>query len=54
MAQQIAHTPQRRFRWRPDQQWEAYLFLLPSLAGFLIFVALPVLASLTLSFVEWN
>ena len=44
----------RRFRWRPDQQWEAYLFLLPSLAGFLLFVALPVLASLWLSFVEWN
>jgi len=27
-------------RWRPDQQWEAYLFLLPSFAGFLIFVAI--------------
>ncbi|MEM7127669.1 MAG: sugar ABC transporter permease [Chloroflexota bacterium] len=42
------------FGWRPDQQWEAYFFLLPSLAGFLIFVALPVLSSLALSFVEWN
>lgn len=42
------------FAWRPDQQWEAYLFLLPSLLGFLLFVALPVLASLWLSFVEWN
>lgn len=46
--------PAARFRWRPDQQWEAYLFLLPSLLGFLIFVVLPVLASLWLSFVEWN
>lgn len=43
-----------RFRWRPDQQWEGYLFLLPSLLGFLIFVAAPVVASLALSFVEWN
>ena len=38
------------FRWRPDQQWEAYIFLLPSLAGFLLFVILPVLGSLLLSF----
>lgn len=41
-------------RWRPDQQWEAYLFLLPSLSGFLLFVALPVLGSLALSFFDWN
>ncbi|NJN83391.1 MAG: sugar ABC transporter permease [Caldilineaceae bacterium] len=44
----------RWFGWRPDQQSEAYLFLLPSFLGFFIFVALPVLASLGLSFVEWN
>jgi multiple sugar transport system permease protein len=41
-------------RYRPDQQWEAYLFLLPSFAGFSLFVALPVLAALVLSFFEWN
>ncbi len=39
-------------RWRIDQQNEAYLFLLPSLAGFLIFVILPMVASLFLSFGE--
>lgn len=44
----------RGWRWRPDQQWEGYLFLLPSFLGFLLFVALPVLASLALSFVDWN
>ncbi|MEZ4863716.1 MAG: sugar ABC transporter permease [Caldilineaceae bacterium] len=61
MAQQILTQPQHttlskrsRFHWRPDQQWEAYLFLLPSFLGFLIFVVLPVVASLALSFVEWN
>jgi multiple sugar transport system permease protein len=43
-----------RFAWRPDQQWEGYLFLLPSFVGFVIFVAMPVLASLALSFVDWN
>ncbi len=42
------------FRRGSDQQWEGYLFLLPSFAGFLIFVAIPVLASLLLSFVNWN
>jgi multiple sugar transport system permease protein len=49
-------TPVRRkfLRWRPDQQWEAYLFLLPSLLGFVVFVALPVVISLLLSFVDWN
>ncbi len=47
-------TTRRSLRWRPDQQWEAYLFLLPSFLGFLIFVVLPVLASLWLSFVDWN
>jgi multiple sugar transport system permease protein len=51
----LANTPRRWWaRWRPDQQWEAYLFLLPSLSGFLLFVALPVLGSLALSFFDWN
>ncbi len=49
----IPRTPWWR-RYRPDQQWEAYLFLLPSFAGFLVFVAIPVLASLLLSFFDWN
>lgn len=39
-------------RTRTDQQWEAYLFLLPSLAGFLLFVVLPVLGSFLLSLGE--
>lgn len=41
-------------KWRPDQQWDAYLFLLPSFVGFLIFVAIPVIGSLGLSFVRWS
>lgn len=48
----LAQTPRRR--WRPWQQSEAYLFLLPSFAGFLIFVVGPVLGSLALSFMDWN
>lgn len=47
-------TQRGLFSWRPDQQWEAYLFLLPSFAGFLLFVALPVVVSLLLSFMDWN
>ena len=49
-----ASPRRRRLRWRPDQQWEAYLLLLPSLAGFLVFVILPVAGSFGLSFVKWN
>ncbi len=41
-------------RWRANQQSEAYLFLLPSLLGFIIFVVLPIFASFILSFFKWN
>src|SRR5579859_429594 len=44
----------RRGNWRPNQRSEAYLFLLPSMLGFLIFIVLPVLGSLALSFSHWN
>jgi multiple sugar transport system permease protein len=44
----------RRGGWNPARQNEGYLFLLPSFLGFLLFVAGPVVASLGLSFVEWN
>ena len=49
-------SPPRRnpFRWRPDQQWEAYLFILPSLLGFLLFVFIVVGASLGISFLDWG
>ncbi|MEZ4667425.1 MAG: sugar ABC transporter permease [Anaerolineae bacterium] len=40
--------------WRADQQFEGYLFLIPSLAGFILFVLIPILISLGLSFTEWN
>ncbi|MCX7707579.1 MAG: sugar ABC transporter permease, partial [Anaerolineae bacterium] len=42
------------FRWHPDQQWEAYLFILPSLLGFLVFVFLAVGASFGISFLDWG
>ena len=41
-------------RHNPDQQWEAYLFLLPSFIGFVVFVVIPVVAAFVLSFVNWN
>ena len=49
-------TPPHRnpFRWRPDQQWEAYLFILPSLLGFLVFVFLAVGTSFGISFLDWG
>jgi multiple sugar transport system permease protein len=52
-----ATTPTRSrgfFRWRPHQQWEAYLFLLPSFLGFFVFIVLAVLMSLGISFSDWG
>ena len=50
-----SHAPSRRpFRWRPDQQWEGYLFILPSFLGFLVFIVLAVLMSLGISFSSWG
>lgn len=40
--------------WRSDQQFEGYLFLIPSLIGFAIFVLLPIAISLVLSFHSWD
>jgi multiple sugar transport system permease protein len=40
--------------WRSDQQFEGYLFLLPSLIGFGLFVLAPILISLALSFHNWD
>ncbi|MBK8046663.1 MAG: sugar ABC transporter permease [Anaerolineales bacterium] len=43
-----------RFGWRPDQQWEGYLFILPSFLGFFVFIALAVVISLGISFSDWG
>jgi multiple sugar transport system permease protein len=40
--------------WHPARQPEAYLFLLPSLLGLLIFTLLPILAAFGLSLIRWN
>lgn len=43
---------------RPARRWPpwltGYLFLAPSFAGFLVFVLLPVVAALAISFTDWN
>ena len=41
-------------RWRANQQNEAYLFLLPSFLGFVVFVVAPIAGSLVLSFHRWD
>jgi multiple sugar transport system permease protein len=51
---QVSTATTRRGGWNPGRQNEAYLFLLPSFLGFLLFVAGPVVASLALSFMDWN
>lgn len=41
-------------RWHPNQQPEGYLFLLPSLLGFGLFVMIPIVGSFLLSFFKWD
>ena len=46
-----------KWKWSSNATKEAvagYGFLLPNLLGFLLFTSIPVLASLALSFVEWD
>ena len=40
--------------WNPNQQSEAYAFLGPSLIGFALFVLIPIVGSLILSFFNWD
>lgn len=47
-------TQRNPFRWRPDQQWEAYLFVLPSFVGFFVFIVLALFMSLGISFADWG
>ncbi|MDF2961628.1 MAG: transporter permease [Paenibacillus sp.] len=42
-----------RKRWL-NETMVAYYFLLPSIIGFAIFTAIPLIASLVISFYEWN
>jgi len=51
---QSSRLTKTRRGWNPNRQMEAYLFLLPSLLGFLLFIVGPVIGSLGLSLVRWN
>ena len=44
----------RWHRWVNSEAIAAYAFLLPNLLGFVVFTALPVVASLCLSFYDWD
>lgn len=41
-------------RWNPHQQSEAWLFLLPGLAGFIVFVLIPIVMSMGVSLTKWD
>jgi multiple sugar transport system permease protein len=47
-------TPRRSGRLQRRTTWTAYGFLLPNLAGFLVFTFLPVIAALAISFTNWD
>lgn len=45
----------RAKRWfRAGEGWTAFFFLLPGLIGILLFLVLPILASIVLSFTNWQ
>ncbi|GHJ40424.1 carbohydrate ABC transporter permease [Streptomyces sp. TS71-3] len=46
--------PGRWQRWKRSEAFAAWLFLLPSLVGFLVFTAGPVLAAAVISLLDWN
>src|SRR5918992_159262 len=50
----ISVGPSRRLPPRKREALEGYLFILPWFAGFLVFTAGPLLASLYFSFTEWG
>ncbi|MDD9956291.1 MAG: sugar ABC transporter permease [Anaerolineaceae bacterium] len=41
-------------RWNPGQQSEAWIFLIPGLAGFVIFVLVPIVMSMGVSLTRWD
>jgi multiple sugar transport system permease protein len=52
-TQSATAAPRRRWRVSEETRW-AYIFLLPWIIGFLIFTAGPMIASLVLSFTDYN
>jgi multiple sugar transport system permease protein len=53
-AWQVGSRPPRINWWRLQRKYEGYLFLAPSIIGFLAFTAFPVVAALTLSLFRWE
>lgn len=41
-------------RWNPQQQSEAWIFLIPGLTGFIIFVLIPIVMSMGVSLTKWD
>ncbi|MBA2811448.1 sugar ABC transporter permease [Streptomyces sp. KM273126] len=48
------HLGGPRPRWRRSETFAAWLFLVPSLIGFLVFTAGPVIAAGVISLLDWN
>lgn len=46
--------PKRLSPWLTNETWFAYLFILPSLIGFILFYALPAVRGLLISFTDWD
>lgn len=47
-------TPARQKRWFSRQTLVAYIFILPSLIGFIAFYVVPAVRAVTISFTDWD
>ncbi|WP_246258240.1 carbohydrate ABC transporter permease [Amycolatopsis anabasis] len=50
----MSTVERRRTRFRRGETWAAYAFLSPWMIGFVIFMAIPMVASLVLSFTDYD
>ena len=53
-ARPAAPGPRRAMNLARREERAFYLFILPWILGFLVFWAIPMLASIVLSFTRWN
>jgi multiple sugar transport system permease protein len=44
----------RKIRFKKQESWAGYLFVLPNLIGFLVFTSLPVVAAIGLTLFHWD
>lgn len=50
----VQNKPSLMKSWADNETWVAWIFIIPSFLGFLIFYAIPAVRGLFISFTDWN